>query len=409
MKIVADVVIVGAGATGCSAAFHLAHLGRGRVIVVEKGSIVSGMTKRSSGLIRTHYSNQAEASLALASLRYFQSWRETVGGNCGFVPTGFALVARDPANLARMKANVPMLRSIGINCQLLPPKDLQQVDSAARVDNIGLAAYEPESGYADPVIATQSLATRAKDLGVIFKTGTLVKSIRIEHGGVTGVETNAGPIETLAVVVAAGAWSDRLLRSIGVEIGLRAERAEVAFFDRPADLKGHLSYMDMTTGAFLRPHSYGLSLAWLQNGAKADLSDTAEAEVSGPAEGIQSNPDHFEESVDPGFVREAQKRMQARLPGMAQARFVRGHTGLYDISPDGHPVLGRVPGLRGLIVAAGFGDSGFALAPAAGACINELVTEGTASTVDLESLRYTRFRENSPVPSNGDYSTESSS
>lgn len=410
MKVVADVVVVGAGAIGCSAAFHLAHLGRGRVIVVEKGSVVSGMTKRSGGLIRTHYPNEAEARLALASLRYFQSWKETVGGRCGFTQTGFALVARGAANIERMKTNVAMLRDIGVRTELVSPKELQQIDPAAQVEDISLAAYEPDSGYADPVAATQSLAARAKELGVIFKTGTLVKSIQVAHDGVAGVDTNTGPIEALAVVVAAGGWSDRLLRTVGLEIGIRSERAQVAFFSRPAELRAHLAYMDMTTGAYLRPHSYGLTLAWLGNVAGPDptseASEAKEAESAGFTQGPGTNPDRFEESIDPAFIQDIQKRIQVRLPAMAKTRFVRGHTGMYDWSPDGHPVLARAPGLRGLIVAAGFGDAGFALAPAAGACIDELVTEGAATTVNLDTLRFARSRENAPLPSQAEYELE---
>jgi sarcosine oxidase subunit beta len=76
---------------------------------------------------------------------------------------------------------------------------------------------------------------------------------------------------------------------------------------------------------------------------------------------------------------------------MANARYTRGHAGVYDMSPDGHAVLGRVPGITGLFVAAGFSGIGFAIAPAVGACVSELVADGEARTVDVSALEMTRF------------------
>lgn len=378
MKVVADVVVVGAGVVGCSAAFHLGHLGRGRTIVVEKGAIGSGMTKRSSGLIRTHFSNSAQARLALTSLRYFQNWKEMIGGSCGYSPTGLALIVRESSNATLLKRNVADLRAIGVRTELLAANQLRALEPGIRAEDSMLAAYEPDSGYADPVAATLTLATRAKDMGVLFKTGTLVKSIRIDHGRIIAVETNTGPIETMSVVVAAGAWTDRLLKGLGLEIGIRPERAQVAFFERPSALgKAHLAYMDAVTGVYLRPHTFGLSAAgrvpWMRN---APSSKDPGA----------SSPDRIDELVPAEFVDDLRKRISARLPAMIDARFIRGHAGVYDSGPNGRPVLGLVPGVHGLVIAAGFGASGFALAPAVGACVDEIVTEGGASTMDLHSL-----------------------
>ncbi len=375
MKTITDVVIIGAGVMGCSTAFHLARLGT-RVIVVEKGSIAYGMTKRSGGLVVTHYPLAAEARLALASLRYFQDWANIVGGNCGYTQTGFVRVVSGEKQAAQLSEHVSQLRSFGVNTHTLSPDELKELQPNTVTDDILLAAYEPEDGFVDSMAATQALAARAKALGVKFQTGTLAKSIRVQFGRVFGVETNAGPIEALTVVVMAGPWSDRLLKPLGVEIGLVAERAQVAFFDRPPVFKaGHLAFSDAVTGAFFRPHSYGLSLGGLNS----------------PRITTPTNPDYIDETIDPRFVADVQARIAARLPGMAQARYIRGHAGVYDVTPDGHAVLDRAPGIRGLIIAAGFNGTGFALAPAVGACIAELVTDGEVRSMDLFPFRFARF------------------
>lgn len=376
MTVFADVVIVGAGIMGCSTAFHLALRKGPRVIVVEKGAISSGQTKRSGALIRTLYPYEPDARLALSSLPTFQNWKDAVGASCGFTKTGLAWVVGGDLGAADLRQQVDVWRAIGLNVQLLTADELHELQPGVRVDDVSLAAYEPEAGYADAVAATQSLAARAKDLGVTFKTGTFAKSILVDHGRVFGVDTTSGPIETLTVVVAAGPWSDRLLKPLGVEVGIQSIRAELAFFERPPELKaGHIAFADRITGAHFRSHTFGMTMAG----------------VTAPSTEAMKNPDQFDETVAAESVADVRKRMADRLPAMATARYVRGHAGIYDVSPDGHPVLGRAPGIHGLIIAAGFSGSGLAFAPAIGASISELVADGESRSVDLTPFRRERF------------------
>ena len=369
----ADVVIVGAGIMGCSTAFHLAQRQGTRVIVVEKGSIAYGMTKRSGALIWTHFPDESTARLALASLHTFQNWKDQIGGSCGFTQTGLVTLVGDDTNASRLRKQVEALRGIGFNTRVVAPDDLHELQPAVHIDDVTLAAYDSEAGYADPVQATQTLADRARDLGVTFKTGTFVKSILVERGRVYGIDTTIGQIETLTVAVMAGPWSDHLLEPLGVQIGIQSHRAEVAFFDRPPDLKtGHAAFDDAITGAHFRPHTFGLTMAGLTT----------------PQSGVLKTPDQFDEAVSPAHVAEIQQRMAARLPVMSKARFIRGHAGVYDTTPDGRPVLGNAPGIHGLIVAAGFSGNGFTLAPAVGACISELIADGEVRTADLNAFAY---------------------
>jgi sarcosine oxidase subunit beta len=364
----ADIVIIGAGVMGASAAFHLARGARiserarplgARVVVVEKGSIGSGMTKRSGGLVRGAFPHETETQLARTSLNYFRDWKNIVGGDCAFVKTGAVLIA-----------DVVQVSDLRISARAITPDELRALQPHARVDDVAFAAYEPDAGYCDPLATTQAFANRAKEWGAEFRTGTLVKNIRVEHHRVTGVETTTGMIETMNVVVMTGAWSDRLLKPRGIEIGIEPARVQVAFFDRPAELKkGHCAFVDLTTGAYFRPHTFGLTYAGLLN-----------EEIN------LVNPDHFDETVSQDFVADLRARIATRLPAMANARFARGHTGVYDLTPNARPIISRVPGIAGLIVAAGFGANGFALAPAIGACVAEMVSDGAASTVDVSAL-----------------------
>src|SRR5829696_7613207 len=120
----ADVVVVGAGAMGCSIAFHLARAGVRSVTVLDKGGICSGMTYRSGALVRLHYTNEPEARIALCAYRYFHEWVDLVGGDCGFVQTGFLMVVA-PDDLARLHANVAMLRALGVDTEVVTPADVR--------------------------------------------------------------------------------------------------------------------------------------------------------------------------------------------------------------------------------------------------------------------------------------------
>ncbi len=380
-RVFSDVVIVGGGVVGCSAAFHLSQPRGARVIVVEKGSLASGMTKRSGALIHTSFTHAPEARLALASLRYFQDWKEIVGGSCGFTQTGCAIVTGNETAAAKLREQIAALWKIGSHTRVISLEQLRELAPGARVDDLTLAAYEAEAGYADPVETTRTLAARAKERGVAFKTGTLVKGIRVNMGRVSGVDTTTGEIDALTVVVIAGAWTDRLLKPLGVEIGIQNTRAQVVFFERPAELKaGHAAFIDGATGAHFRPHTFGLTMGGLNT-----------------PQGEEKDPDHFDEHVAPEFVADVRQRIAARLPALAQARYIRGHAGIYDTSPDARPVISRVPGIEGLIVAAGFSGEGFALAPAVGACVAEMITDGAARSVDLRPLQLNRFSKNDTV------------
>src|SRR6202023_3586148 len=141
----------------------------------------AGMSSRSGALVRMHYTFAPEAELAGKSHHYFREWSEIVGGRCGFVETGFAVVV-DERNASRLRTNVAMLQQVGIDTDVVTPAGLRELEPHAFVDDIALAAFEPHSGYADPVATTESLAAAAKGHGAEFSTNTPVARI-VGHGG----------------------------------------------------------------------------------------------------------------------------------------------------------------------------------------------------------------------------------
>lgn len=385
----AEIIVVGAGVVGCSIAFHLAR-GDAHVRVFEKGQVCAGMSARSGALVRMHYTFAPEAELAWKSLAYFQNWRDLVDPSgattCGFVKTGFAMVV-GPENEARLRDNIAMLKRVGVDTVAVSPYELKRLDPQVRVDDIASAAWEPQSGYADPVATTQSLATAARARGAEFELDTPIEAIVTRGGRASAVRTASGALtEADAICVVAGPWTDRFLRPLGVPIGIKAERAQVAFFKRPRELC-HLAYIDGIAGSYFRPHGDDLTMIGLGAWKPA----------------AEPDPDAFKEANDTDFVGEVGTRLAIRIPAMRGARYARGHAGIYDLSPDGRAVLGALPGIQGLFVAAGFSGTGFKTSPAVGAAMAELILTGRSRIVDIAPFSYERLRSGGLIESPVEY------
>ncbi len=375
----ASVVVVGAGVVGCSTAFQLAQRGVD-VLVVERGTVCSGMTARSGALVRMHYTNEPEARLASASLAWFRDWRDRVGGWCGFTRTGVVVLV-GPDQAARMRRNVAMLRKVGVRTEVVDPADLAADHPEFDLGGVGLAAVEPDSGYADPVATTFAFAGRAVDLGARIRQGVTVERVLTSGGRVSGLAASEGEVGADAVVLACGPWVDPLARTAGFELGITPERAQLAFFRRPDAARRHPVVIDGVLGIYFRPHGGELSLLGVEAGHRVAVA-AVDREVEG-----------WSPELVPGTL----ERLIARVPSFRGAELVRGHRGVYDTSPDNHAVLDRAPGVEGLFVAGGFSGTGFKTAPAVGACMAELLTGGRAETVDLHPFRLSRFDEGDPI------------
>ena len=345
---------------------HLARLGAS-VDVIEKGDVCAGMSSRSGALVRMHYTFPPEAYLALQSLRYFQNWPEAVGGECGFSETGFATIV-DDTNVDALRANVAMLRRLGVDTDIISPEELHRLDPNVSLENVALAAYEPHSGYADPIATTHSLADAARRAGTRFHLNTPVTSIRTRAARAIGVMDAAGRFhEADAVCLVTGPWTAPLLAPLGMRIPITPERAQIAFFRRASSLR-HLTYIDTIAGSYFRPQGVDLTLAGL-GGAKLDDAD----------------PDRFRETNDAAFIDDVRRRLGTRIPALAEAPYARGHAGIYDVTPDQRPILDEIPGIEGLYVAAGFSGTGFKTAPAVGAAMAALILNGPPTTAVIPS------------------------
>jgi len=369
----ADVVIIGGGVNGASIAWALAARGGTRVVLCEQGALASGASGRSSALVRMHYTNETDARLAFASFPIFRNWTDVMGGGPPvFTHTGFVNTVAPPYT-DNLRKNVEMLRRIGVNTVALSAAEVKALQPAANVDDIGAAAYEPESGYANPADTVEGLRRRATELGASIRQWTPVTGILLRDSRVVGVETNAGRIDAGAVVVAAGAWAPRLCRQIGLTLPARPKGIDTVVVTRPPELaRPHVVFIDNIQGSYFRPESGILTIV----GVPCQVWDI---DPDGPM------------SLPPEAPSIGAQILTHRIPAMERATLARGYRAFDCYSQDRHAILGRVDGVDGLYLATAFSGSGFKIAPAVGMCMAELILDGRAKTVDIEPFSLARF------------------
>ncbi|MFI5450084.1 MAG: NAD(P)/FAD-dependent oxidoreductase [Candidatus Bathyarchaeia archaeon] len=370
----ADLVIVGGGCIGCSTAFHAAKLDPSlKIILLERQHVAWGMTGRSTAIVRQHYSNPETAGMALESLKVFENFREAVGGDAGFTRTGFTLAVGSKDEEA-LRRNVEMQRSLGIETSVLEPGELKKFQPDANVDGLAAAAYEPRSGYADPVATTQSFAKAAEKLGVKVLERTKVLEILQSAGKVSGVRTEKGEIAASRVVNAANVWANQIMPRGHSKLPIRVLKEQSCIFLKPQDFTAKLTvWGDFPSGFYFCP-----------KGPDRLLTGSLESNLPEVAD-----PDNCE-GVDYETVTVYSQKLVNRFPAMARGRWERGWSGAYDVTPDWHPILDESSEVEGLYIAAGFSGHGFKLSPAVGKRMAQFVTSGNKPE-DLALFSADRF------------------
>lgn len=370
----ADVVIVGGGVMGAATAFYLAQAGVRDVLLLERDALGSGGTGRSMAILRMHYSNEVTVRMAHESRLVIADFERVVGAPSGFVKTGYVLLVA-PEQATALRKNVALGRSLGVDARSLSPGEGAGVLPAGfALDGVGAVAFEPDSGYADSSAVTNGFASAARRSGARIALGVGVRSVLVRNGKATGVDTTSGPVNARVVVLVAGAGTPDLLRGVGADLPVSFVRHQVVKLHRPLDrLPTHPTIADVPGCLSFRPDSGDLTLV----GIREDPVDSAD----------------YVRTVDTEVALEAMDAVAHRLGPMADAGWDGGWAGLFDVTPDWHPVIDHVPGVEGLVCGVGFSGHGFKLSPTVGHTLAELVVHGETRMIDMRALRFTRFEE----------------
>ena len=370
----ADAVVIGGGIMGSSTAHFLTKRGFGQVALVEKRKLCGGSTQYSAAHVRQHYSNEVGIRLAVRGAQMFANAEEELGGPAGFEQIGYMLFA-PPEGEQALRDIVPIQQSFGVETTLMEPAAVEGRWPELRLEGVALACYEPTSGFANPVLTVESLVRSAQQRGLELLEGCEVTDIATGGGKVTGVVTSHGSVSTGVVVNACGPWGDRTGRMVGVDYPIRFSREHEAIFEAPEGF-GELPVMsDAAQQLYFRHYGQGKVLVgegW-------------------PKQIEPDDPETYDSGTDEAHLARMVPRLVRRVPSLAGAAFVKGYSGVYDITEDWYPIVGEEE-LTGYYSCFGGSGHGFKLGPAIGESLAAVIA-GQEPPVDISNLSGARFSE----------------
>jgi sarcosine oxidase, subunit beta len=380
----AEVVIVGAGVSGLSTARALVELGVTDVAVFDRGAIGSGGSGKSSAIVRCHYGIPSLAAMAWRALPVLANATELLGADAGYRRTGY-VVGVGPENVEALEANVAMHRELGIAVELMTPEAVAPLWPTADLSDFARFAYEPHGGSGDGHLTALAFATAARRAGVRLRQQCSVVKIDVGHDRVQGVWLGDGSfVRTATVVLAAGVWSAALAGDHGVDLPVRAQRAQILVVD-PGRVVGTVPvFSDLVSLQYVRREG--------SSGVLVGDSDHSDPEWA--------DPDDYREQADEADFDRAIPKFSHRFPGLADAGLVTSYAGCYDVTPDYNPVISAT-GVEGLWLCAGFSGHGYKISPSTGELMADLITTGHSRHPDIDhrDFRLDRFAEGLPLAS----------
>ena len=363
---------------GTSTAYHLAKRGMTDVVLLEREPFLGAMsTGQCAGGIRHQFSTDINIRLSIESIRMMERFPEEPGQDIGLRFCGYLFLLTRPEDVEPFRRSVELQRGLGVDTEWLEPDRIAERLPLVDLEGVVAGTIHERDGLCDPSSVVQGYAAGARRLGAKLVTDTEVTGIRTEAGRIAVVETNRGTIETPIVVNASGAWAPRIGEMAGVQIPIEPIRRQIVV----------TAPMEKIAEDFPFTVFFSDSLYFHREG-KGILTG-------------MSNPDEtsgFKMDVDPAWEEVHLAEAVRRMPVLGDAGLQSHWAGLYEVTPDAQPILGRIREVEGLYVMAGFSGHGFMHGPAAGLLVAEEILDGKAHTIDIEPFRFDRFAEGALTP-----------
>lgn len=373
----ADAVVVGGGVMGASTAYHLARKGGKSIVLLERDDLFGQeATGKCAGGIRYQFATEINVRLSLLSLPMLDRFEEELAQPIGLRYCGYMFLLTSEGDVRAFKSNVAVQRRLGVMTEWLTPEQVRSRLPMMQVDDVLAATWHARDGLADPNSVVQGYISGARRLGVTCLAGAEVTGIHVAGGRVRGVLTTGGEIATPVVVNAAGPWAGQIGAMAGVEVPVVPVRRQIAVTTAIPQLPADFPFViDFAQSLYFHREGPGL----LTGMSKPD------------------EPPGFDQRVDHDWEMAHFEAAMARLPLLADVGISSRWAGLYEVTPDAHPIIGSVPELPGFYCVAGFSGHGFMHGPACGLLLAEEIMDGKAHSLDISSLRLSRFREGKPV------------
>jgi glycine/D-amino acid oxidase-like deaminating enzyme len=369
----ADYIIIGGGVMGASTAYHLAQRGCKDILLLEKNEFFGQeATGRCAGGVRYQFATEVNVRLSQASLPMFERFEEEMGQAVDYRKCGYLFLLSQEEDLQKFRSNVEMQNRLGVQTQWLDGDDVRRRLPLMRLDDIAGGTWHDKDGLVDPNSTVMGYINRAQHLGVEALNKVDITGIEVENGKVSGVKTGDGEtVSTRCIINTAGPWAGMIGAMAGIDIPISPVRRQMLTTTPLPEVPAEFPFViDFAQSLYF--HREG-------NGVLTGMSNPNEAAG-------------FDQNVDQDWELVNLEAAIQRLPLLEKAGLAAHWAGLYEVTPDAHPIFGVTP-VEGFYVCGGFSGHGFMHGPISGKLMAEIILDGQAKSVDVSMLDLARFEE----------------
>ena len=372
----ADIVIIGGGVMGASTAYHLALRGQKNILLLEKDECFGEeATGRCAGGVRFQFSTEINVRLSKESLPMLDRFKEEIGQEINFRKIGYLFVLTTPEDVKKFRSSLELQQRLGVHTEWVQADEIRRRLPIMRFEDALAGSFNPGDGLVDPNGVVQGYVSAAQRMGVQCLNKVEVAGLQIEAGRVVGVKTNQGFISTGAVVNAAGPWAGQIGLMAGVDIPIIPLRRQIMTTSTIPEVPADFPFvLDFAQSLYFHREGEGILTG-----------------MSNPAEKTG-----FDQNVDEDFELVNLEAAIQRMPCLEKAGLVSHWAGLYEVTPDAHPIYGKSP-VDGFYIVAGFSGHGFMHGPISGKLMAEYILDRKFQSVDVSMLDLARFAEGRPI------------
>jgi len=368
----ADIVIIGGGVMGPSTAYHLAQRGQKNIVLLEKDEFFGQeATGRCAGGVRYQFSTEINIRLSLISLPMLDRFKDEIGQEINFRKCGYLFILTKPEDVQIFHHSVELQQSLGVHTEWVSGDEVRRRFPLMHLEDVLGGTYNAEDGLVDPNSVVMGYINAAQRLGVKALNKVEVTGIQVIGGKCAAVVTNQGVISTPIVVNAAGPWAGSVGQMAGVKVPIDPVRRQIMTTTPLPEIPADFPFvLDFAQSLYFHREGEGL--------------------LTG-----MSNPDEkpgFDQNIDTEFEMINLEAAIARMPLLEKAGLLNHWAGLYEVTPDAHPIFGKTP-VEGFYVVAGFSGHGFMHGPISGKLMAELILDGRFKSLDVSSLDLARYDE----------------
>ena len=368
-----DFIVIGGGVMGASTAYHLALRGHSNVVLLEKEDFFGlGATGRCAGGVRYQFGTEINVRLSIESLPMLDRFEAETGQAIDFRKCGYLFLLTTDDDIATFKRNVAMQNRLGVPTQWWEGDAIRQRLPQMRLEDVLGGSFNPADGLVDPNGVVMGYISAAQRLGVKAISSCPVTGITLEHGRVSGVTTPLGSLSAPVVIDATGPWSSLTCAMAGVQVPVTPVRRQWLTTSPLPEIPPDFPFViDFAQSLYFHREGPGLLTGMSNN----------------------NEPPGYDQNIDPDWELVHMEAAIARLPLLEKAGLASNLAGLYEVTPDAHPIFGKTP-VDGLFLITGFSGHGFMHGPIGGKLMAEIILDGYAHTVDVSMLDLARFAEN---------------